>query len=137
MHTNIWVEKTSTKSGSMKVVFFSRQFKVSETSRSTLNALEAKYWVSKSTKKIKCSVYFSEGVPDYIFLCKKIIVIYWFMVKHLPAVQETWVWSLGWEDPLEKEMATQSNILAWRIPWTDEPGRLPHGVADSQTWLND
>ena len=42
-------------------------------------------------------------------------------VKNLPAMQETWVRSLGWEDPLEKEMATHSNILAWRIPWTEEP----------------
>ena len=45
-------------------------------------------------------------------------------VKHLPAMQETWVLSLGWEDPLEKEMATHSSILAWRIPWTEEPGGL-------------
>ena len=46
------------------------------------------------------------------------------MVKNLPAVQETWVRSLGWEDPLEKEMATHSSILAWRIPCTEEPGGL-------------
>ena len=46
------------------------------------------------------------------------------MVKNLPAVQETWVQSLGREDPLEKEMATHSGILAWRIPWTEEPGGL-------------
>ena len=39
-------------------------------------------------------------------------------------MQETWVQSLGWEDPLEKEMATHSSILAWRIPWTEEPGGL-------------
>ena len=45
-------------------------------------------------------------------------------VKRLPAVRETRVRSLGWEDPLEKEMATHSSILAWRIPWTEEPGRL-------------
>ena len=44
------------------------------------------------------------------------------MVKSLPAIQETWVQSLGREDPLEKEMATHSSILAWRIPWTEEPG---------------
>ena len=43
------------------------------------------------------------------------------MVKNLPAMQETWVWSLGQEDPLEKKMATYSSILAWRIPWTEEP----------------
>ena len=40
-------------------------------------------------------------------------------------MQETWFWSLGWKDPLEKEMATNSSTLAWKIPWTDEPGRLP------------
>ena len=45
-------------------------------------------------------------------------------VKNLPAVQETRVWSLGWEDPLEKEMATYSSILAWKISWTGEPGGL-------------
>ena len=45
-------------------------------------------------------------------------------VKNLPAMQETWVQSLDWEDPLEKGMATYSGILAWRIPWTEEPGGL-------------
>ena len=45
-------------------------------------------------------------------------------VKNLPAVQETQVPSPGWEDPLKKGMTTHSNILAWRIPWTEEPGRL-------------
>ena len=45
-------------------------------------------------------------------------------VKHLPAMQETWVWSLGWEDPLDEEMATHSNTLAWKIPWMDEHGGL-------------
>ena len=45
-------------------------------------------------------------------------------LKHLPAMQETWVRSLGREDPLGKEMATHSTILAWRIPWTEEPGGL-------------
>ena len=46
------------------------------------------------------------------------------LVKNPPAMQETQVQSLGWEDPLEKGMAIHSNILAWRIPWTEEPGRL-------------
>ena len=46
-------------------------------------------------------------------------------VKRLSAMQETWVQSLGWEDPLEKEMAAHSSVLAWKIPWTTEPGRLP------------
>ena len=47
------------------------------------------------------------------------------MIKNLPAMQETWVQSLGWEDPLEKEMATHSSILAWAISWPEEPGGLP------------
>ena len=46
------------------------------------------------------------------------------MVKNLPAMQEIWVQSLGREDPLEKDMATLSSVLGWRIPWTEEPGGL-------------
>ena len=46
------------------------------------------------------------------------------LVKNLPAVQETWVQSLGWEDPLENKMATHSSTLAWKISWTEEPGGL-------------
>ena len=46
------------------------------------------------------------------------------MAKHLPAMQETQVWSLGWEDSLQEGMVTVSSILAWRIPWTEEPGGL-------------
>ena len=46
------------------------------------------------------------------------------MVRNPPAVWETWVQSLGWKDPLEKGTATHSSILAWKIPWTEEPGRL-------------
>ena len=53
-------------------------------------------------------------------------------IKNPPAMWETWVWSLGWEDPLEKQMATHSSILAWRIPWTEEPGRLQ--PMRSQSW---
>ena len=58
-------------------------------------------------------------------------------VKHLPTVWETWVRSLGQEDPLEKEMATHSSTLAWKIPWTEECSRLQvHGVTKSQTGLS-
>ena len=46
------------------------------------------------------------------------------MVKRLSTMRETWVQSLGWEDPLEKEMAIRSSTIAWKIPWTEEPGRL-------------
>ena len=55
------------------------------------------------------------------------------MVKNLPAMWKSWVRSLGWEDPPEKEMATHSSILAWRIPWTEEPGRLQSMGSQSQT----
>ena len=56
------------------------------------------------------------------------------LVKNLPALQETWVRALGREDPLEKEMATHSSIFDWRIPWTEEPGRLQSmGSQESDT----
>ena len=60
------------------------------------------------------------------------------MIKCLPAMQETRVQFLGWEDPLEKETATHSSTLAWKIPWTGEPGRLQsRGVTKSRTRLSD
>ena len=56
------------------------------------------------------------------------------LVKNLSAMQETWVQSLGWDDPLENEMAAHSSILAWRIQWTEEPGRLQSmGSLESDT----
>ena len=59
------------------------------------------------------------------------------MGKHLTTMQETWVQSLGQEDPLEKEMAAHSSTLAWKIPRMEEPGKLPvHGVAKSRTRLS-
>ena len=54
------------------------------------------------------------------------------MLKHLFAMQETQVRSMGWEDPLEKEMATQSRILAWKIPWTEVPGGLGWSMASQR-----
>ena len=56
---------------------------------------------------------------------------------HLPAMWEAWVQSLGWEDPLEKEMATHSSTLAWRIPWTEKPGRLQSMGQQSRTRLRE
>ena len=64
-----------------------------------------------------CLFYFDE----FFFYTDVYLIL---MVKHLPTMRETWVWSLGQEDPLEEEMATHSSILAWKIPWTKEPGRL-------------
>ena len=71
-------------------------------------------------------------------LSKSDPLIYWVQtVKNPSAMRKNWVQSQGWEDPLEKEMATHSSILAWRIPWIEEPGmdRGVHGVAKSQTRL--
>ena len=60
------------------------------------------------------------------------------LVKNLPATWETWVRSLGWQDPLEEEMATHSSILAWRIPMDREAWRaIVYGVSKSQTQLSD
>ena len=59
------------------------------------------------------------------------------VVKNPPAMWETWVQYLGWEDPLEKGTATHSSILAWRIPWTEEPGRLQSMGSQSWTQLSD
>ena len=58
-------------------------------------------------------------MPRYITKLSSLVVQ---MVKNLPAMWENWVQSLGWEDALEEGMATHSSILAWRIPWTEEPG---------------
>ena len=59
------------------------------------------------------------------------------MVKNLPAMWGNWVQSLGWEDPLEKDMATYSSILAWRIPWTEEPSRLKESQRVRHDWVTD
>ena len=69
------------------------------------------------------------SVPLYMCIYVYICIYIWTslvaqMVKHLPTMQETWAQSLGWEDPQEKEIATHSSTLAWKIPWTEEPGRL-------------
>ena len=68
-------------------------------------------------KKIPICIYIYVYIYYWAFLVAQ-------SVKNLPAVQETRVWFLGWEDPLEKEMATYSSILAWQVSWTEEPGGL-------------
>jgi len=74
-------------------------------------------------------------IQIYIYIWASLVAL---TVKNLLVKQETWVQSLGWEDPLEKGMVTHSTILAWRIPRTEEPGKLRvHGVTESQTQLSD
>ena len=75
-------------------------------------------------------IYFHLIILNVCFLYYKVHVYYLVslvaqMVKSLPTMRETWVQSLGQENPLEKEMATHSSLLAWRGPWTEEPGGLP------------
>ena len=72
------------------------------------------YYIFKQNKQWKFTLQLNGSFPGGVAQ----------MVKHLPAMQETWAWSLGRENPLEKEMATHSSILAWKIPWTEAPGRL-------------
>ena len=108
----------------------------------------SKLWQSKMSPKLvnyfsngwrfHCSVFAHISVAFFIAFPQSEVATYFLrlgpprlgaflmaeMVKNLPAMQQTWVWSLGWEDPLEKGMAPDSSILAWRIPWTEEPGRL-------------
>ena len=78
---------------------------------------------------MQLSIYLCNHVSVYLptYLCMYLCILFVALaqrVKRLPATQETWVRSLGQEDPLEKEMTTHSSILAWRIPWTEKPGRL-------------
>ena len=70
-----------------------------------------------------------KNLNKYIYNCMHIFKLLLILlmaqtVKRLSTMQETWVQSLGWEDPLEREMAIHSRTIAWKIPWTEEPGRL-------------
>ena len=89
---------------------------------------KSRFWLSAHTQ---ASCYaFCHCLPVslvslfFFFLSMQCYHVSLFSVKNLPAMQETGVWSLGQEDPLEQGMATHSSILAWRIPWTEESGRL-------------
>ena len=74
------------------------------------------------------------GIISFTFIVSSYYLLVAQMVKNLPAMEQTCIQSLGQKDLLEKEMAIHSNSLAWKIPWTEEPGRLKvHGVAKSQT----
>ena len=80
-------------------------------------------------KRIKMKVYYnivhvSEYIENYGYFSLVGASLVAQMVKNLPAMKETWVQSLGQEDSLEKRVTTHSTVLAWRIPWTGEPGRL-------------
>ena len=85
-------------------------------------------WVAISFSKACCDypIFWTTCLNEWHFgvLCQLGASLVAWSVKNLLTVQETWVWSLGREDPLEKQMANQSRILAWKIPWTEKPGRL-------------
>ena len=82
---------------------------------------------SDMTERLSTQAYTHTHVYIHIVLQVCVASLVAQTVKHLPAMWETQVQSLGLEDPLEKEMATHSSILAWRIPWTEEPGGLQSG----------
>ena len=104
---------------------------IPETNTTTVNQLYFNNFLKLSGKATSPVIFFpivpnkvnypSHCVPITFCICPYLVVQ---LVKNLPAVQETQVRSLGWEDPLEKEMATHSGILAWEISWTKGPGRL-------------
>ena len=95
-----------------------------------------KKWKAYLAEKWKKLCYFNNSVGVCVRGCFPLAQ----QLKNQPAVQETkemWAGSLGQEDTMEEEMATHSSILAWRIPWTEEPGRLQSKVLQSQTPLSD
>ena len=79
--------------------------------------------VTLKAKNDRSAALFGQIFFNYFLMFSSLVAQ---MVKLLPAMQETRVQSLGWGDPLEKEMATHSSILAWKIPWMEEPGRLQY-----------
>ena len=85
------------------------------------------------TRKVSSLLHWCWFCPVLYFVTSLVAQI----VKRLPTMQRAWVQSLGQEDPLEKEMATHSSTLAWRIPWTEEPDRLRSMGLQSQTRLSD
>ena len=102
-------------------------------------------WVSSAGKETTCNAGDPRSIPGsrsspgeeigfpLQYSCVSLVAQ---MVKNPPTMQETWVWSLAWEDPLEEGMTTHSSILAWKSPWTEEPGRLQSMGSQSQKWLS-
>ena len=85
-------------------------------------SFQSRDWTGVSCIAGKCFYHLShQGSPIYCYRQWFIYMWFYCAVKNLPAVQETQIQFLGWEDPLEKEMATHSSILAWKISWTEEP----------------
>ena len=91
---------------------------------STQFFLSASCFLNYILAYITCSLLVYMNIYAYIYIYYIWASLVAQGLKRLPAMRETWVRSLGWEDPLEKEIATHSTILAWRIPWTEEPGGL-------------
>ena len=130
----------------------SRSFLMSQLFTSGDQSIEASASASVLPMNIKGLISFKKLPLGFRNSCRRAastddcdILVYWYsrkysrvsvvaqMVKNLPAVQKTWVQSLGWEDPLEKGTTTHSSILAWRIPWTEEPGGLlTHSISQEE-----
>ena len=90
----------------------------------TVKAQSPNHWIVRKFCLFVLKNIFLNKIIYFIYVCTYISACLCERLKHLPAIRETWVRSLGQEDPLEKEMATHSSILAWRILWREEPGGL-------------
>ena len=110
---------------------FTQKKKKKSVTQQDINPRERLYSVSHSLPQLDWKLTDRRGWILVLVLVVSSLVAR--MIKNPPAMQETWVRSLDWDYPLEKEIATSSIILAWRIPWTEEPGRLVHGVTESDT----
>ena len=101
----------------MKEQTRNREVQINEEEIGKLPEKEFRIMIAKMTKNLESKMEkMQESINKASLVAQRL--------KRLPAMQETWVRSLGWEDPLEKEMATHSSILTWRIPWMEEPGGL-------------
>ena len=131
----IWNSSTGIPSPPLAlfVVMLSKAHLTSRSSMSGSRWVITPSWLSWSWRSF---LYSSSVYSCHLFLISSASVRWFYLVaqtvKNLPAIQETWVWSLGQKDPLQKGMAIHSNILAWRIPWTEEASRLyPLGCKES------
>ena len=99
-----------------------REIQIKTTIRYYITSMRMATWKKKKTENNKC--WQRCGMTGVLVHCWWECRVVAQMVKRLSTVQETWVQSLSWEDPLEEGMATHSSVVAWKIPWTEEPGSL-------------
>ena len=109
-----------------KIIAYVKDFEISRLPQIVVDQLLGHIWLLSTPCQVSLSFIISQNLLKLMSadVLKLMVFLVAQMVKYLPARRETWVRSPGWEDPLEKEMANHSSILAWKIPWMEEPGRL-------------